>query len=197
MTQKPTYYDKRSEFWRRHFEQAVEYMEFLDEEDRSHAERWRETMSRLPDLTPEQVERLKGYGRELNVLFYGGIWCGDCVRQGPMLKKIADAVGPQVHLRFIDSAASEELQDELRILGALRVPVVVILSEDFWEVGRFGDRLLHVYRAKAAREIGRGPNAGVLSTKALAEEMSDWVDVFERTQIMLRLSPPLRRRHGD
>jgi len=197
MTQKPTYYDKRSEFWRRHFEQAVEYMEFLDKEDQQHADRWRETMSRLPDLTPEQVERLKGYGRELNVLFYGGIWCGDCVRQGPMLKKIADAIGPQVGLRFIDRAASEELQDELRILGALRVPVVVFLSEDFWEVGRFGDRLLNVYRAKAAREIGRGPNAGVLSPMALTAEMSEWVDVFERIQLMLRLSPPLRQRHGD
>jgi thiol-disulfide isomerase/thioredoxin len=197
MTQKPTYYDKRSGFWRRHFEQAAEYDEFLEKEDQSHAERWRETMSRLPDLTPEQVERLKGYSRELNVLVYGGIWCGDCVRQGPMLKKIADAIGPQMSLRFIDRAASYELQDELRILGALRVPVIVVLSEDFWEVGRFGDRLLNVYRAKAAREIGRGPGAGVLSPKSLAAEMSEWVEIFERMQIMLRLSPPLRRRHGD
>ena len=197
MTQKPTYYDKRSGFWRRHFDQAAEYDEFLEKEDQSHAERWRETMSRLPDLTPEQVERLKGYSRELNVLVYGGIWCGDCVRQGPMLKKIADAIGPQMSLRFIDRAASYELQDELRILGALRVPVIVVLSEDFWEVGRFGDRLLNVYRAKAAREIGRGPGAGVLSPRSLAAEMSEWVEIFERMQIMLRLSPPLRRRHGD
>jgi len=197
MTQKPTYYDKRSGFWRRHFEQAAEYEEFLEKENQSHADRWRETMSRLPDLTPEQVERLKGYSRELNILVYGGIWCGDCVRQGPMLKKIADAIGPQVRLRIIDRAASEELQDELRILGALRVPVVVFLSEDFWEVGRFGDRLLNIYKAKAAREIGRGPNAGVISPKALAAEMSEWVDIFERIMIMLRLSPPLRWRHGD
>ncbi len=197
MTQKPTYYDKRSGFWRRYFDQAVEYEGFLETGDRRHAERWRETERRLPDLTLEQVERLKGFGREMNVLVYGGVWCGDCARQGPMLKKIADAIGPQVHIRFIDRAASEELQDELRILGATRVPVAVFLSEDFWEVGRFGDRLLHVYKAKAAREIGRGPNTGVLSPRALMEEMSEWVDVFERVQIMPRLSPPLRQRHGD
>jgi thiol-disulfide isomerase/thioredoxin len=197
MTQKPTYYDKRSVFWRRHFDKAADYDSFLETGDKRHADRWRETMSRLPDLTPEQMKRLKGYNREMNVLVYGGVWCGDCARQGPMLKKIADAIGPQAHLRFIDRSASEELQDELRILGATRVPVVVFLSEDFWEVGRFGDRLLHVYRAKAAREIGRGPNAGVLSPKALATEMSEWVDVFERVQLMLMLSPPLRQRHGD
>ena len=49
MTQKPTYYDKRSGFWRRHFEQAAEYEEFLEKKDQSHAERWREMMSRLSD----------------------------------------------------------------------------------------------------------------------------------------------------
>lgn len=40
-------------------------------------------------------------------------------------------------------------------------------------MGRFGEKPLSVYRAKAAREIGRGPNAGVLSPKALETEMSE------------------------
>jgi len=73
----------------------------------------------------------------------------------------------------------------------------VFLSEDWWEVGRFGDRMLTVYRAKAAREIGRAYRAGILTPNALAAELAEWVDIFERMQIMLRLSPPLRRRHGD
>ena len=197
MTEKPTYYDKRAEFWRRHFEMARPYDEFIAESDQVKAARWRETTERLPLLTPEQAERLNGWGRELNVLMYGGIWCGDCARQGPMLKRIADAAGPQAHLRIIDREASQELQDELRILGALRVPMVVFLTEDFWEVGRFGDRLLTVYRAKAAREVGRGPPSGVLSPRALEAEMAEWVDVVERILTMVRLSPPLRRRHGD
>ncbi|HEX9915361.1 MAG TPA: thioredoxin family protein [Candidatus Bathyarchaeia archaeon] len=197
MTEKPTYYDKRAEFWKRRFDMAKPYDEFIAESDQEKAARWRETAERLPELTPEQAERLRGWARELNVLMYGGIWCHDCARQGPMLRKIADAAGPQVRLRVIDREASEELQDELRILGALRVPMVVFLTEDFWEVGRFGDRMLTVYRAKAAREIGRGPPAGVLSPRALEAEMAEWVDILERMLTMVRLSPPLRKRHGD
>ena len=90
-----------------------------------------------------------------------------------------------------------ELQDELRVLGALRVPIVVFLTEDYWEVGRFGERLLSVYRSKAAREIGRGTDQGVLSPKALKREITDWLDVFERMLLMVQLAPPLRRRYND
>lgn len=64
-------------------------------------------------------------------------------------------------------------------------------------MGRFGERLLHVYRSKAAREIGRGSDTDTLSTSALAVEMSDWLDIFERMLLMFRLSPPLRKRHND
>jgi thiol-disulfide isomerase/thioredoxin len=197
VTERPTYYDKRAEFWRHHFAIAKPYDDFIGESDQEKAARWRETSERLPELTPGQVERLRGWGRKLNVLMYGGIWCGDCARQGPMLKKLADAAGEGVRLRVIDREASEELQDELRILGALRVPMVVFLTEDFWEAGRFGDRLLTVYRAKASREIGRGQPQGVLSPRALETEMDEWVNIFERMLTMVRLSPPLRRRHGD
>ena len=197
MPDKPTYYDKRSEFWKGYWEMASEYEAYLQDSDPEKVPRWKDSEGRIPELTAEQLERLQGYDRELNVLFYCGVWCGDCSRQGPMLKKIADACGDKVSVRFIERDASEELQDELRILGALRVPMVVFLSEDFWEVGRFGERTLSVYRSKAAREIGRGADAGILVPNARERELAEWVDIFERVLIMLRLAPPLRRRHGD
>ena len=114
-----------------------------------------------------------------------------------MLKKIADVAGEKVRLRFVERESSKELQDELRLVGGLRVPVIVFLTEDFLEVGRFSEHLLHVYRSKTAREIGRGVDEGVLSPHSLELEMADWIDVFERMLLMVRLSPPLRRRHGD
>jgi thiol-disulfide isomerase/thioredoxin len=197
MTEKPVYYDIRSEFWRRHFEMASDYDTWLDGSDPRTARRWVESAKRTPRLTDDQRERIRGYGREMKVLMYAGIWCGDCARQGPMLKQIAEACGGQVALRIIDRDASEELKDELRLVGATRVPVVVFLSEDWWEVGRFGDRTLSVYRAKAAREVGRSFEGGITASSPQETEMSEWVDIFERMQIMLRLSPPLRRRHGD
>ena len=141
MTEKPKYYDIREGFWRKHFERAASFDRFLEEGDPAFAERWCKNMAALPGLCPEDRARLSGHNREVNVLVYCAAWCGDCARQIPMVKMIAEAVGPGAKMRLIDRDESEELKDELRILGAMRVPVVVFLTEDFHEIGRVGDRM--------------------------------------------------------
>lgn len=193
-----TYHDGRSEFWRRQFGAALDYEAYLAASPSNQAEKWRAMADRLQPLLPDERGRLASLDRELNVLVYSGAWCGDCVRQGPMLQRIAAATR-RTRLRLIDRDASIELQEELRLVGALRVPVVVFLSEDFWEIGRFGDRMLTVYRSKARRELGPACDAGLIPPPPdeLAAEQSEWVAIVERMLWMLRLSPPLRERHRD
>jgi thiol-disulfide isomerase/thioredoxin len=191
------YEDKKSAFWKKYWNRALILDDFIEGTKPNEKEQWNDRKKRVPDLTNDQIERLQGYNRELNVFMYSGGYCGDCSRQAPMLQKMCDAAGDKVNFKVIEREGLTELQDELRILGALRVPVVVFLTEDFWEVGRFGERLLSVYRSKAAREIGRGRDQGVLTSKALRRETSEWLDIFERMLIMVRLSPPLRQRHND
>lgn len=193
---KYTYYDNRAEFWKKHYEMALPYEEYLAT-DPEKAQRWRDFESRAPELTLEQKKRVQGYNREVNILIYSGIWCGDCVRQVPIICKIAESAGDKINIRLIERETSQELMEELRILGATRVPRVIFLTEDFWEIDRAGDRLLPVYRAKAAREIGMNYEAGVMTPRALLEETEEWVNEIERILLMARLSPPLRHRYSD
>jgi hypothetical protein len=58
-------------------------------------------------------------------------------------------------------------------VGALRVPVVIFMTEDFWELGRFGERTLSVYSFKAAREIGREADPGILYPRSWERELAD------------------------
>ena len=192
----PVYYDKRADFWKKHYEMALTYEEYL-KEYHEKAERWTEFEPRIPNLTKEQIKRVQGYNREINILTMVGIWCGDCVRQLPMIKKIVMSAGEKVNLRLIERETSPDLMEELRIIGAGRVPIVVFLTEDFWEISRIGDRLLSVYRAKAAREIGLDYDAGIMTSNALTTELDGWVNEFERVLLMARLSPPLRMRYND
>ncbi len=199
MSHDSLYRDPRAGFWREHFEAALAYDDYLDGSDAIHADKWRALAKQLPTLPEDDRNRLQGHRRRLNLLVYSGIWCGDCVRQGPMLHDLAEATGSQVDLRFLDRDHSEPLQDELRILGATRVPVAVFLTEDFHEIGRFGDRLLTIYRAKFERELGEACSSGLFAPPVaeLKAELCEWRDIFERMLIMARLAPPLRARYED
>ena len=197
------YRDKRQGFWREAFAQALPYAEYLAAAPDKHRTRW-QTMAPRVQAGAALQQRLGQFTRRMNLLCYSGIWCGDCVRQGPILQHLAAATnaaaGAQVvDLRFAERVDDSELADELRILGALRVPVTVCLSEDFFEVGRTGDRMLVTYRRKAQRELGAACDVGLVPPPdaEVAAEVEQWLDHLERMQWMLRLSPPLRARYGD
>jgi len=149
----------------------------------------------LPDAQRATIE---AFTRRMPVLVYSGVWCGDCVRQGPMFQTLAEA-NPCIDLRFYEREDGCDLGENLRINGAMKVPVVVFLSEDFYELGRFGDRLLSVYRRMALQQLGPSCETGPIASPAneLEAELCEWGDVFERMHLILRLSPHLRERYGD
>ena len=193
-----SYLDLRSDLFRRAFQGASAYPDYLATGTDRERAAWTRAEAALPALPDDAGTRLDPAGRTVNVLCLSGIWCGDCVRSVPIVARLAEAAGPSVDFRLVDRDAIPELRDELRVLGAMRVPMVVFLTEDFHEIGRWGDRPLTVYREKAATELGAAcPLPGAADGGALAAETEEWLDVFERMILMARLAPPLRARHGD
>ena len=190
-------FDIRSNLWRESFAKALPYSDYVATGTEGQQEKWHAYRERF-SLTEEQVAVVSSFTRELNVLVLSGMWCGDCARQCPMIDAIV-AAAPRLNVRFIDNQAIPQLRDELRIHGAARVPVAVSLSEDFFEVGRSGDRQLAAYRRKARSELGAACDAGIVppSSDELAEELQQWIEYFERQELLLRVSPFLRRRHND
>lgn len=73
------------------------------------------------------------------------------------------------------------------------------LSEDFFEVGRFGDAHPSVYKRKVQNELGAACDAGILPPppEEIKEELGEWISHFERLHGVLRLAPMLRRRYED
>lgn len=198
------YHDKRSELFQRYFQVGLSYEDYVASGKLEHQLRWTEYAQPLA-LSQTDKERLRSFKRQMRVVVISGTWCGDCARQGPMLRLIELETSPLLRFRYLDNKSNPELQEELRINGAEKVPVVVVLSEDFFELSRFGDRHLSVYRLKALTELRPACDAGIILPGdsgqilrgQLAEELSEWVYFFERLQLMLRLAPALRKRYGD
>lgn len=190
-------FDIRSDLWRRAFNQASPYSEYLKSGTERQQEKWRDYERRVA-LSTGELDVLASFRRRMNILVLSGIWCGDCARQGPILAAIGSA-SSLIDVRFLDNQAMPEVRDELRIHGASRVPVAVTLSEDFFEVGRSGDRTLSVYKRKAERELGPACETGIVppGPEESSVEVGEWVAHFERHQLLLRLSSLLRARHND
>jgi thiol-disulfide isomerase/thioredoxin len=184
--------------WKPRFEAALPYERFLEVHGTdAHRQRWRSLYDQIR-LTPDQQALLRGFVRQVNVLCVAGAWCGDCVNQCPILQRFAEATD-KIDLRFLDRDAHMDLAQELSICGGNRVPVVVFLSEDFFECGRYGERTLSKYRELGATLLGAACPTGITTPESslLDTVTAEWLGEFERVQIMLRLSPRLRSRHRD
>jgi thiol-disulfide isomerase/thioredoxin len=159
--------------------------------------RWEKALA-ATQLSDPQMQLLTTFKRETNALVLAGAWCGDCVSQCPIFERIAEAA-PVIKVRYLDRDEHSDVQKQLQINGGDRVPVVVFFSEDGFEVSRYGERTLAKYRALVAQLSGETCATGLVkATDSLQIQVQqDWLNEFERVQWILRLSPRLRRKHGD
>jgi thiol-disulfide isomerase/thioredoxin len=162
-----------------------------------HRRRWAELHGRVK-LTDAERTLVAGFKREMRVLCLAGAWCGDCVNQCPIFDHFARA-NERIVMRYFDRDTHPELATELKVCGGARVPVVVFLSEDGFEVSRFGDRTLSKYRKLASDQFGPSCPTGLVPPEQhlLESVTQDWLDIFERSQLILRTSARLRQKHGD
>lgn len=180
------------------FASALSYDRYLQSGTAEQQRRWTQVYD-LAHLSATQQQLLGGFEREMKVVVYSGIWCGDCVQQLPLLQRIAQSNPVKIDLRFIERPVTEELPGELRINGGSRVPVVQFFSEDGYWCATAGDRTIHRYRALALSKLGQSCPIGIIAPEQdeVDATLGDWLSEFERVQLMLRLAPRLRQKYGD
>ncbi|MEX2216911.1 MAG: thioredoxin family protein [Phycisphaeraceae bacterium] len=185
-------------YLRTKYEAGRDYDAYLATGNDKQRESWKSVYDRA-HLTGEQQTLVKSFNRTMHVIGLSGIWCGDCVQQLPLVQRIAEANAEKVHIRYLDRDEHIDLQQQVRINGGNRVPVLLFMAEDFELLGWFGDRALSRYRAVAARQLGPScPLPGApMPADELAATVQDWVDQFERAHLILRLSPRLRQKYED
>ena len=185
--------------WSTVFAESLSYSEFLAKyASPEHLKRWSAMHERI-HLSSDQTSLLGSFVRKMPVVVLNGAWCGDCINQCPIFDHFAKASNSAIDLKFLDRDARADVKSSLAINGGNRVPIVVFLSEDFQEVARYGDRTISRYRKLATDQLGPSCPTGIVppAEEETAEVVREWLNEFERAQLMLRLSPRLRQLHGD
>ena len=177
-------------------EMAMQYDEYLSSYPEKSS-RWQENDSKSI-LSSDQHTRLSSFTRKMNVIVISGIWCGDCSAQGPMLAAISSG-SSHIDLRWLEKDVAIKLSNQVKINAGNRVPTVLFMAEDYELVQVYGDRTLTRYRAIAERQLGAScdvPGASIPEDE-FRQTQQEWLDEFERVQLLLRLSTRLRQKHGD
>lgn len=187
-----------ADFLRHKFSHALDYPGYLATGTDEQRRRWGQVYD-VATLTDAQASLVRSFKREMHVLVSSGIWCGDCVQQVPLIARIAEANPAKVLLRIVDRDQHRDLAELVRINGGDRVPVALLLAEDFELCALAGDRTIHRYRALARRQLGASCEIGLAAPdqQELSATLQDWLDEIERVQLMLRLSGRLRMKHND
>src|SRR3984893_16493929 len=180
------------------FASGLHYDRYRQTGNEEQQRRWTQVYD-AARLTDAQKQLVAGFVREMKILIFSGIWCGDCVQQCPLIYRIAEANPGKIDLRFVERPKESELVPDLRINGGSRVPVVAFLSEDNEWCATAGDRTINRYRALARAKLGPLSPTGIVAPEKdeLDATLGDWLNEVERAQLMLRLTPRLRQRYQD
>lgn len=180
------------------WQNGLSYHEFLDKYATVEQRRRWDNIHSQVTLSQPQRDLLASFRREMTAVVVSGAWCGDCIQQCPIFDHFA-LQSPTIRVRYFDRDDHPDLADHLSICGGRRVPAVLFLAEDGAPCGRHGDRTLSKYRELAKGLEGAFCPTGLVAPteSLLASVVQDWLNEFERIQLMLRLSPRLRQQHGD
>jgi hypothetical protein len=178
------------------FELGATYESYLTSSG-DRAINWHKASEQV-QFSEQQTTMLANFVREMKVIVISGIWCGDCSVQCPMVAAIA-AASSRIDMRWLDKDDAIELSNSVQINLGNRVPTVLFLAEDYALVSVFGDRTLSRYRALAKRKLGNTCDIPGVATEQeeFDATVQDWLNEFERVQLLLRLSTRLRQKHGD
>src|SRR5438132_13339071 len=115
--------------WQEYYSKGLAYQEFLSTYGTpQHQQRWQAVYDRVR-LTDAQQALLAGFGREMHLLCLAGTWCGDCVREGPILQRITES-SPKISLRFLASHAHKEVPPQPPTTAIPQLPPVLLRSDD-------------------------------------------------------------------
>jgi len=121
------------------FEGARRLSEFIEGAEQNQ-ELWRSIYARAA-IGEEILETARELPAKRHLLVLAEDWCGDAFNSVPWLASLADAVPDKLELRVLRRDENADLMDaHLSPTGGRAIPVVMVLDEDFEEIGWWGSR---------------------------------------------------------
>lgn len=121
------------------FEGAQTLSDFIASAEQNR-ELWQSTYARAA-INDDILELARQLPAKRHLLVLVEDWCGDAFNSVPWLARVADAVADKLELRVLRRDENPDLMDRhLSPTGGRAIPVVMVLDENFEEIGWWGSR---------------------------------------------------------
>jgi hypothetical protein len=119
-------------------------------------------------IIPEDVlGRVRRFGKARHLLVISEDWCGDAVNIVPWVAALAADL-PNADLRLIARDRHLDVMDEHLTNGSRSIPVVIVIDEEFTELGWWGPR------PRELQAWAMSPEARALDKDIRYREMRRW-----------------------
>jgi hypothetical protein len=121
------------------FEGAKRLSDFIADAEQNR-ELWQSIYARA-SVNEDILELARQLPAKRHLLVLVEDWCGDAFNSVPWLARLADAVADKLELRVLRRDENLDLMDQhLSPTGGRAIPVVMVLDENFQEIGWWGSR---------------------------------------------------------
>ncbi len=119
------------------WDRALTYEEFV-RQSREHCALW-SGVYRVARIPAWALERACQRGRQVRLLVVAEDWCGDASNTVPYLAKLGDQARC-LEMRVLRRDEHPEVMDRYLTGTSRAIPIVIVLDEDWHEVGHWGSR---------------------------------------------------------
>ena len=119
------------------FSAAIPFTQFVQNAE-ANREMW-QAMERRVRVPQELLDRVREIPDQWYLLVLLEDWCGDAVNTIPAIAALAEAA-PNLELRVLGRDTNPDLMDAHLTHGSRSIPVVIVLDENFKEIGWWGPR---------------------------------------------------------
>ena len=150
----------------------------------AHAEKILEIYQSI-ELDEGVIERLSALREEVRIIAIAESWCGDVIKQVPLLVKMLEATDGKAQLRFISREDNPDYFARFLTNGGEAIPKFVFCNESFTEVGNYGPMpstpRKYISMGKSVGDVGAARKlvAAFYEKDGYKDSISELLELFE------------------
>lgn len=117
------------------FKNGISFTELLNKSDEPYRNKCEEIMNNIK-IDESIINKIKSITKKINILAFAELWCPDCQINLPAIYTISEN-NNNVEFKIVPREGNENLMERYKLDGKVKIPTLVIMDEDFNEIGYF------------------------------------------------------------